>query len=279
MGPRSAVASSDYPGAARQVLEQQLGGLALFLQGGGGNINPSVGMGYEIDCRDTKNRVGQTLGGEALKAAASIRTHRQPGARKPLGNVPNILFTPWEPVDGDSCTYLGAVEMGVPLEYGPLPSLAEAEAIYAYWQHNLAERQERDAQEWEIRVAEKYLDWARVLVDAVNHPHPTCELYVQILRVNDIVIAGMNAEMFFETGLAIQAQSPFKDTFVLGYTNGTIGYLPRAQDYPVGGWKLDESYAVPDLIFQVHPHPVALRPDSEQRAVAATVDLIKRLAT
>src|SRR5438034_1734315 len=79
MGPRSAVASSDFPGAARQVLEQNLGGLALFLQGCGGNINPAAGMGYEVDCRDTKNRVGMILGGEALKVAASIRTNVRAG--------------------------------------------------------------------------------------------------------------------------------------------------------------------------------------------------------
>jgi len=98
------------------------------------------------------------------------------------------------------------------------------------------------------------------------------------LRVNDTVIVGMNAEAFFETGLAIKAQSPLPDTFVLGYTNGTLGYLPRAQDYPPAGWKLHQNYAVPDLIFQVHPQPVALRPDSEQRAVEGAVQLIRQLA-
>ena len=45
MGPRSAVASSDYPGAARAVVETSLGGLALFLQGGGGNVSPRAGYG------------------------------------------------------------------------------------------------------------------------------------------------------------------------------------------------------------------------------------------
>jgi len=278
MGPRSAVASSDFPGAARQVLEQNLGGLALFLQGCGGNINPAAGMGYEVDCRDTKNRVGMILGGEALKVAAGIRTNVRAGARRSLGNVPNILFTPWEAVEGNPCAFLGASEAVVPLEYDALPSLAEAEEIHQCWQERVAERQNRDAQEWEVRVAEKYEDWARLLVDAVKHGHPTCELFVQALRVNDIVIVGMNAEVFFETGLAIKAQSPLPDTFVLGYTNGTIGYLPRAQDYPQGGWNLHESYAVPDLIFQVHPQPVALRPDSEQRAVEGAVRLIEQLA-
>ena len=77
MGPRSAVVSSDFPGVARRVVEHSIGGLALFLQGGGGNVNPRAGMGLELDCRDTKNRVGLELGGEVVKVAAGIRTATQ----------------------------------------------------------------------------------------------------------------------------------------------------------------------------------------------------------
>ena len=105
---------------------------------------------------------------------------------------------------------------------------------------------------------------------AVEDGHPTHELHVQALRVNDIVIAGMNMEMFFETGLEIRERSPLSDTFVLGYTNGCFGYLPRGEDYPEGGWKIDESYAVPDLIPQAWGMPVILHPDSARRAVEAS---------
>jgi len=277
MGARSAVASSDFPGAAREVVEKSLGGLALFLQGTAGNINPRVGIGIEIDCRDTKNRVGLELGGEVLKVAAGIRTNTRAGERRPVGNVPNILFTPWEPITAVGGTQLAAAEATISLDYIELPSLERAESILAHWQQTLDERRNRDAQEWELRVAEKYEHWAQVLVEAVEHGHPTSELYVQAIRVDDIVIAGMNAETFFETGLEIKARSPLPNTFVLGVTNGTIGYLPREQDYPPDGWDIDASYAVPDLIFQVHPHPVALRPDSERRAVEGSLELIGQL--
>ncbi len=208
VGSRSMVASPDYPGPAREVIEANLGGLALFLQGCGGNINPRVGIGYEIDCSDTKNRVGMELGGEALKIAAGIRTNTRAGERRPLGNVPNILFTPWEPVTGDTCTHLEAAETTVPLDYIELPPLDEAQAIYRHWQEILEERRRGDAQEWEVRVAQKYEYWARNLVAAVEDGHPTLDLSLQVLRINDIVIAAMNVETFFETGLEIRARSP-----------------------------------------------------------------------
>jgi hypothetical protein len=278
MGPRSAVASSDYPGVARSVVENDVGGLALFLQGGGGNINPRAGMGFEVDCRDTKERVGLELGGEVLRVAAAIRTNTKPGERRPFGNVPNILFTPWEPVDDCSACHLAAAETTVVLDYVDLPAADEAREVLAGWQATLEERRADGAQDWEVRVAEKYEDWARLLVEASERGEASCSLFVQAIRVGDIAVAGMNAELFFETGLEIRARSPFPHTFALGYTNGTIGYLPRAEDHPLGGWNLHASYAVPDLIFQVHPHPVALHPDSERRAVEGTLALLRTLS-
>ena len=274
VGSRSQVASPDYPGPARDVLERNLGGLALFLQGCGGNVNPRVGIGYEVDCRDTKNRVGLELGGEALKVAAGIRTNTRAGERRPLGNVPNILFTPWEPVDGDTCTHLAAAETTVPLEYDELPSPERAREILAHWQRTREERAAGGALDWEIRAAKKYEHWATKLVAAVEDGHPTHDLHIQAIRVNDVVIAAMDMEVFFETGLEIRDRSPLPDTFVLGYTNGCFGYLPRGEDYPEGGWKIDESYAVPDLIPQAWAMPVILHPDSARRAVEASLELI-----
>ena len=87
-----------------------------------------------------------------------------------------------------------------------------------------------------------------------------------------------NLETFYETGLSIKAQSPFANTFVCGYTNGVGGYLPRAEDYPAGGWKLDGTYAVPDMLFQFWNIPTALHPSSEQRAVEGTLKAIQEVS-
>ena len=156
MGPRSMLASSDFPGAAREVVEQVLGGMALFLQACGGNINPIGGISYEVDCRDTKNRIGAILGGEVLKVAANIRTHIQPGPRTPLGTIPNILFTPLLPVDDEPVAIVKAVDEVVKLRFVELPSLAEAEAIQAKWRQTLVDKQASDARDWEISLAARF---------------------------------------------------------------------------------------------------------------------------
>ena len=101
---------------------------------------------------------------------------------------------------------------------------------------------------------------------------------LQGIRVNDIVLVGMNTETFFETGLSIRSRSPLPHTFVLGYTNNCVSYLPRAEDHPKGGWKFNESYAVPDLFFQSYSLPVALHHDSEKLAIESASALIEKLA-
>jgi len=278
MGPRSKVVSSDFPGPARELVENSLGGLAIFLQACGGNVNPIHGIGYEVDCRDNKNRTGLILGGEVVKVAANIRTNVQRGSeRRPLGVIPNILFWPWERVEGDSSTYLGALDEIVQFEFIELPSLEEAEAIHQEWKEKLADAQANDARDWEISVAMRFTNWSAKLVDAVNKGNPPRDAVIQAIRINDIVLASVSAEAFFETGLAIKAKSPFKHTQFFGFSNGCITYLPRAEDHPAGGWKVRERYAVPDLFFQSYSLPVAFRPETEQMVVERVSNLIQQL--
>ena len=278
VGPRSTLISSDFPGPARDLVEYTFGGLAVFLQACGGNVNPVHGIGYEVNCRDTKNRTGLILGGEVVKVAANIRTHVQRAKeRKPMGVIPNILFWSWEPVDGDTSTYLGAVDDIIRIEYMDLPSLSEAEAIQQEWHQELANRRANDARDWEINVALRFSDWADNLVAAVQQGNPPHESVIQALRINDIVLASVSVEAFFQTGQAVKAQSPFKHTQFLGYSNGCVAYLPRAEDYPPGGWKINERYAVPDLLAQSYALPVAFRPEAEEMVVNGVSNLIQTL--
>ena len=277
MGPRSMLASSDYPGAAREIIENALGGLSMFLQGCGGNINPIYGIGYEVDCRDTKNRTGHILGSEVIKVASNIRTNLKLGQRKPLGVIPNIKFRTWEPIEDTNKHDIRALEKIVNLDFIDLPSLKKAEEIHQEWKNKLTDSINNDARDWEISVAKRFTKWSSILIQAVKNDNPPLEVVTQVLKINEIVFASISMESFFETGIKIKETSPYKHTQVLGYTNGSVGYLPRAEDYPKDGWKITERYAVPDLVFQNYSLPTAVKPESEQKVVDEVSKLILQL--
>ncbi len=54
---------------------------------------------------------------------------------------------------------------------------------------------------------------------------------VHALKIGDFVLVTFPGEIFVEIGLRIKERSPFRHTFVAGYTNGSIGYAPTADDY------------------------------------------------
>ena len=278
IGPRSLVASPDFPGAARALIEHADGGLSLFLQGCGGNIMPRGGLSMDADCRDEKNRTGYTLGAEVVKTASAIHTHRKRGERQSMGSLSRISVWPWEPVTGESCTWLGAADETVSLRYIDLPSLAEARAMREECHQAREKAVSQGGKEWEILVNTRFADWSDRLVEAIDTDTRTLEIVIQVIRINDFILAANSTEAFYETGLAIKAASPFPHTEVLGYTNGCVCYLPRAADLPPGGWDIHKRwYGVPDLLFQAYSLPTAIHPDSEQRVVDRTLALIERL--
>ncbi len=60
-----------------------------------------------------------------------------------------------------------------------------------------------------------------------------------IVTVGNLAIAGIPGELFVELGLALRANQHFARTFVAGYCNDLIGYIPTRAAYPEGGYEVD----------------------------------------
>jgi neutral ceramidase len=75
LGPENLDYSADYPGEMRRYIEQQLGGMAFFLQGAPGDINPYYDKTTLIeDAVGLMKQTGRKLGVEAARIAKTIRT-------------------------------------------------------------------------------------------------------------------------------------------------------------------------------------------------------------
>ena len=60
-----------------------------------------------------------------------------------------------------------------------------------------------------------------------------------VVTIGDLAVVGIPGELFVELGLAIKANPYFAQTFVAGYCNDLIGYIPTRAAYPEGGYEVD----------------------------------------
>ncbi|HEY9159405.1 neutral/alkaline non-lysosomal ceramidase N-terminal domain-containing protein [Candidatus Binatus sp.] len=60
-----------------------------------------------------------------------------------------------------------------------------------------------------------------------------------IVTIGKLAVVGVPGELFVELGLAIKATPYFDQTFVAGYCNDLIGYIPTGAAYAEGGYEVD----------------------------------------
>jgi len=86
------------------------------------------------------------------------------------------------------------------------------------------------------------------------------------VRIGNVVLLGHPSELFTEFGLGIKKASPAEHTFVVGYANDFVGYIPDRGDFERGGYA---AATVPKICDHF---PFA--PDVGAYLVEASVDLI-----
>ncbi len=234
----------DYPGVVRQVVEREVGGTCLFLQGATGSVGPIRGFTGD---RRVYRRLGTMLGLEASKVALSLET------------LPRKE------------TFVGLMESGATIAlYEDRP---EEPQPPVFWLRNRViqlptnkfppvEELDRDADSLrdelnrvrgagnpaELRVATARATRAVMrasrarLVEGKTH----LSLQLQAIRIGSIVFLSMPDEPFAEIGMEICASSPFEHTLFSGYSNGISGYLPIRSAFAEGGYEVSVSLYSPD---------------------------------
>lgn len=116
-----------------------------------------------------------------------------------------------------------------------------------------------------IRVAEEITSWPAASINAMqrvislpgkipggsNQPEevfeagPDLEVRLSLLRVGNILFAGISGEVFTEIGMKIKELSPYRHTWVITHCNGASGYLITDEAYGNGGYEVSITRAMP----------------------------------
>lgn len=207
--------SADYPGQVAALLEAvHPGAVCPYFNGTCGNINSTPVGGTFADVR----RLGLIAGSEAVRVAEQIETAADVGLA-----VRSVV------VDA------------------PLAELPPADELRAWLAEHEAQL-DREVAGGRISPFRRENDlpsmWARDALRVLEEGavETTRAVELQALRLGDALLVTTPGETFVEIGLAIKAASPVTNTFVLGYTNGNVGYIPTAAAFAEGGYEVDRAY-------------------------------------
>lgn len=239
LGAENVLITADWCGYAARTLPNHLTTqpVCLFVQGCCGDINPIQRGTFEA-----AERLGRIVAAATAQAWHQIETKEEVTLKTALRVLPLPLQDP--------------------------PSVEEAERQLEAYRQRAEDAPKTQTNPGMVRTYQDLVGWAeKILEFAKEGIKPrTQNFVVQTLTIDDTALVGLSGEPFIELAFDIEHRSPFPRTFVLGYTNGCIGYVPTARAYEEGG------YEVVDAVR--YYGDLMIRPESAQRICNAAVEMI-----
>ena len=235
LGPENKLLSPDYPGHARRVVEDTVGGLCLFLQGSGGNQGPVHSFVGDVE---VARKQGKILG----LVAASVRMQIDPFPREErlIEIVPSGAdLGMYEDIPvGDPDGTLRVANRFIDLPAGDFPPEEEARRIVDEKQAELLAARE-GGDDAAIKAAVMAAKRANFTVtNAQTASGGKVNIRVQAMRIGSTVLIGLPLEPFAEFAADMRRLSPAPLTGFAGYSNGLLGYMPTVAAYEEGGYEV-----------------------------------------
>jgi neutral ceramidase len=213
--------SADYPGLAARLLEEELGGVALFFNGALGSVDID---GLRDRDWEGLDRTGRALAHSVSKAARAITPSGSPAIR------------------GACTTYT-------------LPGRRITDAEWRWAQDVLAETGGQVAAVAD-GVGDDYK--ARLYRDLREAGTRDLPVTQTCLALGDSALLTFPGELYTEIGQYIKAHSPFERTFIIGLANGYVGYVPTRKAIGEGGYAEDTRHVDEAAEQLVIEHSLAL---------------------
>jgi len=120
-----------------------------------------------------------------------------------------------------------------------------------------------------FKAGRKFLDnHGQWRVDLVDGRMPTSTTFpLHTIELGGLVVVGMSAELFYDTGMDIRAALPNRPVWVVSQAGGDIGYLPRPFAYEHRTYECSSAH-------QWYRTPGAALPGEEERLRAVAVSTV-----
>ena len=209
--------TSDYPGLAENILENQFGGTALFFNGAQGSMDID---GLKDRDWAGRERVGHALADAVAQAAQRIKAPDQTKFR------------------------VEAIHYSVPARKISAKELAWADRILEQTGGVIKTVADGVGDDYKAKIY-------REMHARENQPISLEQIGVAI---GDSAMFSFPGELFTEIGQQIKAQSPMRHTWCLGLANGQIGYVPTRAAISQGGYEPDTREADDAAAEQIAAH-------------------------
>lgn len=275
-GVPSHSATADFPGFASKIIEENLskGTIAFFIQGFGGDI--STVLYKDVNNPHDAETLGYLLGTSTLSAVYEIKTTYN----DKLKVINEVIKLPRrtdfqnriEPMKAEAEKLLESLK-GTSLNFKTFLPLylkynfnEEFPSYYSYrylHEKSLNENTLEKLDNENNRNIDKYLKNIYVMdkltslltnIDLLEMHKKfneaagvsTIEVEVQVVRIGDYILATFPGEVSVEVGLNIKKNSPYKFTFLAGFTNGYIYYAPTIEQYNGGVQEDSDCFIAPE---------------------------------
>jgi hypothetical protein len=244
-GPGNRLVSADFPGVACAAIEAAEGGVALFINGACGDINPVTASPF-LDCRDGSFDTVKHNGLALAAAAMKLQDTLQPLAYEPL-----LAQSQW---------------LNLPLMEAPAEPELRAAAVQQY--ADLAEPL-RNADDCPWRQALAQLQWTMATLKEyqLGSLRKSLPVEIQVLTFFGVALVGIPGELFSALGQSLCYEGRAVQTLLATYTNGNIGYIAPREEYAEPGYEVGGAH-----IF--YGYPAALAPGAGETMVATAQRLI-----
>ena len=190
--------SGDYPAYASNMIEKELGGVALFTNGAQGSVD--VPAFRERDWEGLA-RKGTWLAREVLRVARGIRPNRS-----------------------DFAAARSVFPIGV----------RKIDPEYVKWSREILANTSRGR----VNIRDGVDDalYAQMCLDVADSGVKEFGFEMTGFLVGDAAFVTIPGELFTETGLRIKQASPFQRTYIADLADGYLGYIPTRRAMQEGGY-------------------------------------------